>query len=181
MKTGQAVMREQGRVNAGAVDVAGLDEDDDEGRVLAALIQAAGMESVTMEGEGAQGEGKLDEAQAQTCLSRFGLVVHLLLEQYLSAHEAQVGGRVYDAGLATGFYGVSSAIAQGLMQPVERELGATGDEDGEHERRLMQEIWKAGQSHGQIVRDWARHAPATLTEASEAQGRHQAGRRVMQG
>jgi hypothetical protein len=118
----------------------------------------------------AQVDGRVDGVQAQACLSRFELAVHLLLEQYLDEGRARQGCAAYDAGLAAGFYGAGSAIAKGLgerLEGVMRTLDAgQAGKDSEYPARLMREIWVAGQSHGHMVGEWMHQVPSVRRDGT---------------
>ncbi|KVD59168.1 hypothetical protein WI87_14010 [Burkholderia ubonensis] len=109
-------------------------EDDPYGQILAYLGEV----------------GRLQQVEdPESYAAGFQLIVHVLLARYLDRKIRALAMAAYDAGLAAGFYGESTAIAAGLNATAEGPVSRAS-------RAFLERVRGAGCTHGHAIRQGAR-------------------------
>ncbi|MFX1737078.1 hypothetical protein PXJ20_32260 [Paraburkholderia sp. A1RI_3L] len=104
---------------------------------------------VTSFGAGTGGRpARLTRADAEHCMERFRMSVHLLLAHHLGDECGRVTS-AYDVGIATGFYGWRSMITVGLRS--QHEVRRARMEPG----GLRAWLLYSGYRHGREIQAWA--------------------------
>lgn len=86
-------------------------------------------------------------------LKSLSLSVLALSKSFRDPEVAEMVCRAYDAGLATGFFGKQSAIAEGARQRLSEALRGARDLQWGHEiLRLIRQTGRYGQQHGAYCR-----------------------------